>query len=161
MTPRRPPRAPEPGTCPGTARGGSFGATRPLPEPGAQRIDRDVDVDDLIGALEDEVGHGLANLDARGARDGVVERFEVLDVDGGDDGDARIEQREHILIAFGVRRAGSVGMGEFVDDRDRGPAGEHGVEVHLCERHAAIRNLLHRQAFEIADQRVELEEPLA
>src|SRR5262245_39499250 len=63
-----------------------------LAQPGAQRVYRDVDVDYLVGAAQEAVGNRLAHLDAGDARHHVVERFDVLDVDGRDDRNARVEQ---------------------------------------------------------------------
>ena len=54
-----------------------------LAQAGAQLFDGDVDVDDFVGALEEAVGNGLANDGVGGAIDGVVQRFEMLDVDRG------------------------------------------------------------------------------
>ncbi len=68
----------------------------------------------------------------------VVERLEVLDVDGGEHGDPGVEQRLDVVEPFGVPAAGDVGVGELVDDDDLGPAGEDGVEVHLGELRAAV-----------------------
>ena len=82
----------------------------------------------------DRVGHRLPLVDAGDPLDDVVERLEVLDVDRGDDVDARVEQLVDVLPALLVAAAGHVGVGELVDERDRRPAGEDGVDVHLLER---------------------------
>ena len=55
----------------------------------AQRLGGHVDQLDLVGGPDDRVGHRLALLDAGDPLDHVVERLEVLDVDGGDHVDAR------------------------------------------------------------------------
>ena len=68
-----------------------------LPQSGAERLDRDVHVDDLVGALEDPVGNRLPHPDAGGRRDRVVQRLDVLDVDRGNDVDAGVEQLENVL----------------------------------------------------------------
>ena len=70
--------------------------------------------------------------------DHVVERLQVLDVDRGDDVDAGVEQRVDVLPALLVPAAGDVGVRQLVDQGDRGSPGEHGVEVHLLERRAAV-----------------------
>ena len=92
-----------------------------------QLLDRDVDVDDLVGAIEERVGHGFTHADAGHAADGVVERLEVLDVDRGEHADAGIEKLEDVLIALFVRAARDVGVGELVDDAELRPprAGWH------------------------------------
>ncbi len=58
-------------------------------EPAPQRLRRDVDQLDLVGRAHDLVGHLLLLLDAGDLGDDVVEALQVLDVDRGDDGDAR------------------------------------------------------------------------
>ena len=60
----------------------------PLAQPFAQRLHGHVDVDDLIGARQERIGHGLAHVDAGDAPHQRVEAFDVLDVHGGDHVDA-------------------------------------------------------------------------
>ena len=102
--------------------------------PAAQRLGGHVDQLDLVGRADHRVGHRLALRHAGDLLDDVVDRLEVLDVDRGDDVDAGGEQLLDVLPALRVARAGHVGVGELVDQRDLGPAGEHGVDVHLGER---------------------------
>ena len=93
--------------------------------PPAQRLRGHVDQLDLLGRAHHGVGHGLALRHAGDLLDDVVERLEVLDVDGADDVDAGLEQLLDVLPALRVLRAGHVGVRELVDQRDlrvRGPA---------------------------------------
>ena len=99
----------------------------------AQRLGRHVDQLDLVGGPHDRVGDRLALAHAGDALDHVVDRLEVLDVDGGDDVDAGVEQVAHVLPPLGVPRSGDVRVGQLVDEGDLGAAGEHGVEVHLLD----------------------------
>ena len=69
------------------------------------------------------VGHRLLLLDAGDLGDDVVEALQVLDVDGGDDGDAGVEQLLDVLPALGVLAARGVGVGEFVDQHHLGAGG--------------------------------------
>ncbi len=127
------------------------GQVRPAEEmaKGARRLLGDIDlarlqprdqlvgwqVDDLdLGVLEHPVGHGLADAYPSKAGDGVVQRFDVLDVDRGEDVDARRQQLVDVHEALRVARARRVGVGELVDQREARPAGEEGVDVHLGER---------------------------
>ena len=100
----------------------------------AQRLGRHVDELDLVGRPHDVVGDRLALADAGDALDDVVDRLEVLDVDRRDHVDAGVEQLLDVLPALLVAAAGHVGVRQLVDERDLGPAGEHGVDVHLLER---------------------------
>ena len=88
------------------------------PQPAAQLLDGHVDVDDLVGAIEERVRHRLADAHAGRLGDRVVERLQVLDVHGGHDVDAGLEEVEHVLVALGVPAAGDVGVGELVDHTD-------------------------------------------
>ena len=104
----------------------------------AERLGRHVDQLDLVGGPDDPVGDRLALADPGDALDDVVDRLEVLDVDGGDDVDAGGEQLADVLPPLVVAQAGHVGVGELVDERHLGSAGHHGVDVHLLDRRAAV-----------------------
>ena len=94
--------------------------------------------DDLVGAVEDPVGDGLADGDAGEALDARGEAFDVLDVDGGEDVDVGFEEEEDVFVALGVAAAGDVAVGELVDEDDLGMAREDGVDVHLVEEGALV-----------------------
>ena len=64
----------------------------------------------------------------------VVEGLQVLDVHGGDDVDARVQQLGDVLPALRVPGPGGVGVRELVDHRDLRGAGEDRVQVHLRQR---------------------------
>jgi hypothetical protein len=117
----------------------------------AELVDGDVDVDDFVGALEQAVGDGLADGGAGRAVDGVVERFEVLDVDGGHDVDAGVEQLEHVFVALAVACCRERWCGRARRRRRFGMAGEDGVDVHLLEADGAIGDDALRDDFEVAD----------
>ncbi len=110
-----------------------------------QLLGRQVDQLDLVGVLEERVGHGLAHGDAGDLLDDVVEALEVLDVERGVDVDAGVEQLLDVLPALGVARAGGVGVGQLVDQEHRRLAGEGGVEVELAQRDAAVLDAARRQ----------------
>ena len=57
----------------------------------------------------------------------------MLDVERGVDVDPGGEQLLHVLLALGMAGAGDVGVGELVDQDERGPAREDGVDVHFVE----------------------------
>ena len=98
-----------------------------------QVVGGEVDELDGIGAVEHRVRHGLAHANMRDLRDDVVEALDMLDVDGGVDVDAVVEQLLDVEIALGMAAAGRVGMGELVDQHDLRAARDDGVEVHLLE----------------------------
>ena len=79
-----------------------------LLQPRPQFLDRDVNIDYFIGPLQEAVGNGLAHAHAGRTRHGVVERLEMLDVDGGEHADPRLQKVEHVFVALLVSRAGNV-----------------------------------------------------
>ena len=80
--------------------------------------------------------------------DDVSQAFEVLDVDGADDGDAGAEDVFDILPAFFVNRSRRVGVGNLVDQRHGWLTAHDGVRVHLLDRHALVDDLLARDNLE-------------
>ena len=78
----------------------------------------------------------------------------------GVDVDAGVEQLEHVLPALGVPRARRVGVRELVDEDQRGPARERGVEVELLQRRPAIGDQPRRQDLEALEQRLGLGAPV-
>jgi len=76
--------------------------------PSPQRLGRHVDQLDLLGPADDLVGHRLALDDPRDRLDGIVERLQVLDVDGRDDVDPCVEQLVDVLPRFSWRLPGAL-----------------------------------------------------
>ncbi len=105
----------------------------------AQRLGRHVDQLYLVGAADDLVRDGLPLAYARDRLHDVAQGFQVLDVDGGYDVDARGEEFLDVLPALGVAGAGDVGVGELVHEGDRGAALQDGVDVHLGADAVAVR----------------------
>jgi hypothetical protein len=104
-----------------------------------QIVRRQVDDLDVVGEVDDGVGHRLAHPDAGDLRDDVVEAFDMLDVQRRVDVDTAIEQFLDVEIALRMAAALGVGMGEFVDQNECRPfAGEDGVEIHLVEQAAFV-----------------------
>ncbi|GFE27572.1 hypothetical protein Sliba_80250 [Streptomyces nigrescens] len=94
----------------------------------AQCLGRHVDQFDLVGAADDLVGNGLPLRDPGDLLYNVVERLKMLDIDGGDDVDARGEQLFDVLPALGVAPAGDVAVSQLVYQGDLWTAGESTVE---------------------------------
>ena len=113
----------------------------PGAQPLVQVLDGQVQVDDLVGLLEEAVGDRLAHRHAGRALDQVVQALQVLDVHRADDVDARVEQLEDVLVPLLVVAARDVRVRELVDDRQRRIAPQDRVEVHLLDGDAAVFDL--------------------
>src|SRR3984893_14413895 len=124
-----------------------FALTQPL----AQRLDGDVDVDDLVGAREKGVRHGLAHVHAGEPLHRRVEALDVLDIHRGDHVDFRREQLLDVLVALFMLGAGNVGVRELIDHRDVRLARQDRVDVHLFHRDAAVIELPARDHFQVPE----------
>jgi len=80
----------------------------------------------------------------------------MLDVHGGVDVDAGIEQLDDILPALGVSQAGRVRVRQLVDEDQRGTASERGIEIEFAQPGAAIVDRARRKNLEPLEQRVSL-----
>ena len=109
-----------------------------LQETRAQRLDRDIDVDDLVGAVQEPVGNGLAHVNAAASGDHVVQRLDVLNVDRRDHRDAGVEQLEDVFVSLLVRRARGVGVRQLVHEHDLRLARLDRLDVHLLDLHVPI-----------------------
>jgi hypothetical protein len=87
-------------------------------------------------------------------RDHVIQALDVLDVDGGIDIDAVGQQFLDIEIALGMPAAGSVGVGELIDEGELWLARDDRVEIHLLEDLVPVLDALARDDFEAPEQRV-------
>ena len=112
---------------------------------------REIDQLDLVGSVDDAVGHRLAHADAGDARHHVVQALDMLHVHRRVDVDAGAQKLLDVEIALGMAAAGGVGVGELVDQDQRRPALQDGVEVHLLEDAAAILDLAPRHHLEAGE----------
>ena len=122
----------------------------------AQGVRGDIDQLHFVGLVQDPVGQRFTHAHARDAGHQVVQTLQVLDIECGHHIDARIEDFQHVLVAFGVLGAGHVGMGQLVDQRHLGVPGDDGLAVHLFERHPPVRDLFARDDLQVPDLRLRL-----
>jgi hypothetical protein len=106
----------------------------------------------FCGAERNPIRDGFAHGDASDGADGGGDAFDVLDVECGNDVDLRGEKILDVFVALAVAAARNVGVGEFVDEDDAGPAGEDGVNVHLFERSAFVIDFLAGNGFELGSE---------
>ena len=107
-------------------------------EPLLERFGSEVDQHDLVCLVQHAVGERLANAHAGELEDGVVEALEMLHVDRRDHVDPGCGHVVDVLVALLVAHARRVRVRELVDERERRPAGDHGVHVHLLELERAV-----------------------
>ena len=91
-----------------------------------------------VSLVDHPVREGLPHGHPGDLADAVAHALEVLDVDGGEDVDARGEHVLDILVALVVLEPGLIGVGELVDEADLGPAAQDPRQVHLLDHHAAV-----------------------
>ncbi len=114
------------------------GVDVPVRHATADSLRRHVYEIDLVRPAHDGVGDRLLLLDAGDLLDDVVDRVEVLDIQGRDHRDPGLEQRLHVLPALLVARSRDVRMRELVDEGHVGQTREDRVEIHLLEGGAAV-----------------------
>ena len=118
----------------------------------AQRLGGDVDELDLVSIVENLVGQGLANRYAGDVLGEVLDRLEVLDVDGGHHVDPGVEDLLDVLVSLGMADARHVGVGELVDEHDLRMPREDRVEVHLLHELPVVLDLEAGDDLEAADR---------
>ena len=123
-----------------------------LAQPLLQVFGGEVDVDDLIGLGQHRIGNSLAHFHADELFDGVVEAFEMLNVEGGDDVNAGGEDVLNILVSLGVFAAGDVGVGQFIDDGHLRVAVDDGIDIHFLDDDLVIFDFSPGDDFQPFDQ---------
>ncbi len=66
----------------------------------AKFLYRNINCDDLVGSSKKRVRNGFSDFDSRHPPHHLIEAFQMLDVEGGDDVDAVGDQFLHVLVAF-------------------------------------------------------------
>ena len=125
-----------------------------LLEPLHQVVRGEVDHLDVVRPVEDRVRHRLAHPDARDLGHDVVEALDVLDVHRRVDVDAGVQQFLDVEVALGMAAPGRVRVGEFIDQHELGLARQHGIEVHLLEPGALVRDAAARDDLEPVEERL-------
>ena len=119
-----------------------------LAQAGDQRLGSEIHEHDLVGRREHAVGEGLAHPHPGQLGHAVVERLQVLDVDGGEHVDTGVEHVVDVLVALAVLEPRRVGMGQLVDQAQLWSALEDRGQVHLVDLGAAVLDLSARQALQ-------------
>ncbi len=100
----------------------------------------------------DLIRHSFRRPDVGDGADDVAQGREMLDVKGGQDVDAGVQQFVNILPPVGVPAFRGVGVGVIIDDGRGRPAADDRVEVQLFEVEPSIRNPPGRDQLEPCQQ---------
>ena len=84
------------------------------------------------------------NRDAGDLAHGIGATLHVLDVQRGEYVDAGVQQFDDILVALGMTAPRRVGVSQLIDQHEPGLAREHGFQIELVERDAAVLDRLAR-----------------
>ena len=122
-------------------------------QPLEQFLGGQVDERDFVGEIEHAIGNRLPHANARDLPDDVVQAFEVLDVDGRVNVDARVQQFVHVLPPLDVPGALYVGVREFVDEDQLRLASKRRVDIELSQLAIAIFDMRRRQHVETVEHR--------
>ena len=118
-------------------------------QPLEQHVGRRVDHHHLVGALEHAVRNGFLHAHAGDPGDDVVQALDVLHVDRGMHGNARLEELLDVLPALGMPRPRlaleRIAVRELVDEQGPRLASKRRVEVEVAQRGAAVSDLPVRQ----------------
>ncbi len=74
---------------------------------------------DLVGRIQEAARHGLRHVLAGDALHALPQVVDVLNVDGGDDGDARVQKFVYVLPAAGVGRSRRIVVSQSVHQANR------------------------------------------
>jgi len=118
----------------------------------AEILGRQVDVHELVRLAEHRVRYPLPDLDVGRFLHDVVEAFQMLDVQCGDDVDPLGQDILDILVPFGIPASGDIGVRQFVDEGNLGFPCQDGGKIHLLEDHAPVFLTAARDDFESLDQ---------
>ncbi len=111
---------------------------------GAQTLDQglggEVDQHHFVGRAEHRVRHGLPHPHPGQLRHPVVERLEVLDVEGRVNVDPGRQHVSDVLVALAVLESRRVAVGKLVDQRQLRVASQDPRQVHLLDLDLAVGN---------------------
>ena len=109
---------------------------------------------DIVGAVENRVRNRFAHAHMGDLRHHIVQAFQVLHVQGGINIDAIVENFLDIEITLGMAAARRIGMRQLIDQNQLRLSLQDGVQIHLCQNAALIRNAFLRDDIEPLGQHI-------
>ena len=123
----------------------------PCRQPIADSLLRKIHEFDLVGSSHDCIGDRLALQDAGDLEHDVVERLQMLDVQGREHIDSGAEEIVDVFPALLVTAPGHIGVSELVDQHQAGMPGQHRVDVHFLEGPVPVGDAAAGHDLEVAD----------
>ena len=99
--------------------------------------------------MQDPIGNGFANLDARDALYRGIHALEMLNVHGREDIDLGVQQVQNIFVTFAVPAAFHIGVRELIHQRYLRLTCQNGIHIHLFEDSAFVFDLLARDRLQL------------
>src|ERR1700747_2088097 len=119
-----------------------------------QIFGREIDDLNIVGLVEDAVGHRFPHPDPGDPCNDVVEALDMLDIKRRKNIDPGGDDFLDIEIAFGMSAARRVGMSELVDKHELGAALEDCVQIHFAQEMALVLDLLSRDDLKAFEKRL-------
>ena len=124
-----------------------------LIEPLAQIVRGKVHQHHVVRGVKEGIGDGLSHLHAGDPADDVIQTFQMLDVNGGEDVNPGLQQFVHILPALWMAGAGGITVRQLIHQNQRRTAGEGGVEIELIHVAPAVGEPPRRQGAQALQHR--------
>ena len=124
----------------------------PLFQAVEQIVGRQVDQLNLVGSAQKRIRKGFPDDDAGDLPNNIIQALKVLDVDGGVDRDACVEQILDVLPAFFMLRFRRIRMRQFVNDNERRVSRQCRIDVKFQDIPAAMGMYPARQDFQAVEE---------
>ena len=124
-----------------------------LIEPLAQIVRGQIHQHHVVRGVKEGIGDGLSHLHAGDPADDVIQTFQMLDVNGGEDVNPGLQQFVHILPALWMAGAGGITVRQLIHQNQRRTAGEGGVEIELIHVAPAVGEPPRRQGAQALQHR--------
>ena len=110
-----------------------------------------VDVHDLVRLRDYFIWDPFFDPDAGRVFDNIIERLQMLNVNGADDIYSHGQQILNVFVPFAILAPGRVGVSQFIDQRHRRLACKQRIEIHFPQSNVVIFNRARRYDLQIAN----------
>ena len=138
-----------------------FGLRRNIDFPFFQPLKKlfqwDVNDLNLISPIEKSIGQGLLHANSCDLFNDIVQTLKVLNIHRGVNINATVKQLFNILVSFWMSAARSIGVCKFIDQNNRRPSCENGIEIHFFKDNTLIFHTASWNHFQILEQCLRLD----